>query len=596
MRGVLALAFVAWIFTFARGLVRSILPPAQRDPLTIALTTAAFGLGLATLAPLWLMLADPGGPAFAFTLIVTLLVYLGARFVRPRDARAVQPDGAPTPRRLWPNLLSLAVIGAIGLCCTAIVFNAVYWPFDAGDALALYAPFGKFLYQTSTLPIGDRIYEAYPMLVPMSYALTHWAAGGVNESLARLVPALMAVGVIGAGGALARDVGSPRTGLVASGLIAVTPLFGRWAPTGYTDVPAALYVGLSALFAWRWWIDGESRAAWLAGIAAGLAFWTKNSTLTLLPSLVVILVSRRFFRSRAAEPRATSTWIAGGALACAVVLVAGPWYLRNVLLFGFFVPPTVLIDRAQHTIGALLVMLRAGEYFGASGWVFTAGLLYGAARLFSGDRRQSGRWWFLLAFALPYLAAWWWLASYEARFLVTLLPILATMGALAIDDLATLLEARLTPRAVLRVAIAAAAVTVIATAESLRKTVEHKTVLVRQPWLNDVERHRVQLGGLYDLARAVNALPAASRVGGVPAIIRYHLDPIRLAMIDSAPETASPETLESQYDYVAYHEIAGHPFAWQATTVPILRTADGYLLYATRRTARVPAGAPSTMS
>src|SRR5205085_4275494 len=105
---------------------------------------------------------------------------------------------SPVP---WPtDLLSKALFATIVVNGAAIIFNAVSWPFGVGDALDLYAPFGKHLYETSALPIGDRMYEAYPMLIPMAYAFTHWAAGGTNEYVARLVPALMAVGAVAAAG------------------------------------------------------------------------------------------------------------------------------------------------------------------------------------------------------------------------------------------------------------------------------------------------------------------------------------------------------------------------------------------------------------
>ena len=585
MRSLLALALIAWSLGFARGAARRLLPEDERDRLTLALTAAGLGLGAITLLPFWLMLAWPGGPAFLFALGGTVLFFLVERAVGSHEppARQSRPPGTPLPR--W-ELLSLVLVAAIVLVCAGIVFNATYWPFAVGDALALYAPFGKHLYEAAALPVGDRIYEAYPMLVPMAYAFTHWAVGAVNEYVARLVPALMAVGAVGAAGALGRAMKSPRTGLVASGLTALTPVFGRWASTGYADVPAALYVGLMVLFAWRWWQRGDPRALLLSGITAGLAMWTKNSTLAFLPSLVWLVLWQREAHGRTAFGPFKANWRAGGALFGAIAVVAGPWYLRNLLVFDLPVPQTILIfliERAQHTVSLLAIMLRGDQHFGVSGWLFTAAIIYGLTALFAGDKRKAERWRFLMAFAVPFLGAWFLLASYDSRFLMTVLPVLAVMGALMIDDIHDALAPRLTPRrrhlASLALAVAVAGATLV----SLRKTVEHKAVLIRTPWLDGATRHRVQLGGLYDLIVVLNGLPRASRVAGVPSIARYHLDLDRFARIDFAWVMKPPAALVGDYDYVAYRPVDGRPMEWHAAGEPLLSTPDGYRLYATRR-------------
>src|SRR5690606_2676718 len=107
--------------------------------------------------------------------------------------------------------------------------------------------------------------------------------------------------------------------------------------------------------------------------------------------------------------------------------------------------------------------------------------------------------------------------------------------------------ARIAPRLSPRTARAATFVVLVvilaATAIAWRRTVMHKRVLMERPWPSDVERHQVRLGGLYDLARALNALPHGSRVGGVPGIIRYHLAEDRLPFISSAPEADPPDRL-----------------------------------------------------
>jgi hypothetical protein len=470
---------------------------------------------------------------------------------------------------------------AIASCSLGILFNAVSWPFHEGDALALYAPFGKALYETRVLPVGDRMYEAYPMLVPMAYALTHWAAGGTNEYLARLVPALMSVGAIAATGVLGRSMASPRAGLMSATLVALTPSFGRWASTGYTDAPAALYVGLLAAFAWHWWIDGDRRALVLAGASTGLAMWTRNSTLAFLPALACLVAARHYVSYRRGAFRGAPAALDCLAVLAPIAIFAAPWYLRNLWLFGFMVPPTIWTDRASHTGESLAIMLRSDQAFGLSGWLFTLAIPYGIIRCATRGDSPHDRWYVLVTLFMPFFAAWWWLASYESRFLVTVIPLLAVMAGLMLDDLIDVMKPRLSPRRRRWVAAGAAVIMVIATIISLRKTVEHKAVLIRNPLLTDAERHRVQLGGLYEVIETLNELPDGSRLGGVPSIARYHLHLSRFASVDLVPQLQPPDSLADRFDFVVYRHADGRPLTWTARTRPLLRTSDGYAVYAT---------------
>jgi hypothetical protein len=590
IRVALAIAVVGWMVTFARRLVAPFLPGA-RDSLTVALTAAGVGVGIMTLLAFWVMLAIPGAPALSMAFGVSAVLFLAAASLLPRTSVTPRLDASTTETQVgWlADPLSVALEAAILFSCVGILFNAVSWPFEVGDALALYAPFGKHIYETATLPIGDRLYPAYPMLVPIGYAFTHWAAGSPNEYLARLVPGLMAVCAIGVAGTLGKDMGSRHTGLAAAALVALTPAFGRWASSGYADVPAALYVGLTALFAWRWWTSGDSRALVLCGVSAGLACWTKNSALTLLPSLAALVVARHW-PGVTGVPSADrhSVWRSLVTLGGPVLLTAGPWYARNLLVFGFIVPPTAFVDRAQHTTGSLAIMLRADQHFGMPGWLFTVALVHGLVAMFRSTGSRS-RWFLLLVVALPFLSAWWWFASYDARFLMTILPVLAVMAALMLDDLTEALRENASPPLIRAAMMAATAVTVIAIPVALRKTVEHKRVLLQNPFLDDAGRHRVRLGGLYDLAAAINQLPAGSRIAGAPAMIRFHLSSSRLESIDGTVISGPPESVADRYDFVVYRTGPSAPLPWSKARQPVLQSGDEYVLLGTRPSKTEPA-------
>jgi hypothetical protein len=234
-------------------------------------------------------------------------------------------------------------------------------------------------------------------------------------------------------------------------------LFVIWATSGYVDIPTGFYFGLSALFAWRWLETGRGREATLAGIAAGLALWTKQAGLMILPSLAGVLalnawqaaghqrllIGLRGQRSALALGRGYSIAAqlkeasrAGLLFLAPVMLIAGPWYLRNYLLGSpagvVPLPGEFYAAQADHRLLALLPFAtRPAEW----GWLFAvlaaAGLAWSLVEVLG--RREPARPSFLWAFILPYHLAWWWSFSYEARFLLTLLPFYAVLAGRLVD-------------------------------------------------------------------------------------------------------------------------------------------------------------------
>lgn len=580
MRGAAGLVLTAIGLIYAYGWACRLLPRGRRQRLDLALVTLGLSLGGMTLWLLWIALMLPGRLSLATALAGLITMAVLGFWASWRDWRPDPTDpGIGQRGRVFDHLL-VCLVGLTGL---AIVFNSAYWPFSEEDALAIYAPLAKRIYRTGALPVGDRLYEAYPMLVPMAYAYTHWACGAVNEYLARLIPGLLAAGALGATVALGRELHSPRAGWLAAALLGLTPSFCRWASSGYADVPASFYFTLSALFAWRWCRGGIAEDAVLAGVAAGLAMWTKNSTLTLfvtLPALVIL----RWRTGRTANAGGIAKplrWQEVVLLASSMLAVAAPWYLRNLLLFDFLIPDTLWTDRVRHDLTTLAAM-TSWRSWGLSGWLFSASIIFGSMAALRRDG-QPHRWALLLAYVLPSCAAWWWMADYDPRLLMVTTPLLAVMAALMLETVAGVLKTKV--RIVLRTAVAAAmTLTLLAMAPfSLRQAVQHKPVIVSRPWPTDEEKHRICLGGLYDLALAINRLPSGSRIAGVPAMSRYHVDSERLTVLPDVRCLVPPEMLSVDCDYVVYKFPEGERPEWALDQRWLSHTPDGYWLCAKER-------------
>ncbi len=253
---------VIFALAFAYPWALILIPAERRSADVLSVTTLALSLGGLTL---WMMaLALVGALRFG-AVVAGIVIAFGIgqvwllRTQAPMIAAARPPviQRMRTAARQNPLAVGAALI-VIGIAAL-IVFNALYWPFSDDDAVSIYATQSVGIYQTGELPEGEGLYEAYPMLLPLSHVYSYMLAGEVDEYLARMAVAALGVGTLAAAFALGRALYDTATGLSAALLLALTPTFTRWASSGYTDIPAAFFVTLAVLFAW-WFYQHRRRA------------------------------------------------------------------------------------------------------------------------------------------------------------------------------------------------------------------------------------------------------------------------------------------------------------------------------------------------
>ena len=557
-------------------------------PLALSVSTLALSIGVLTQSMLWVAVATPGRLNLLATscvagAVATAGAALSFRFAPRKAGSSFASSPLRPPAAPWP------VPASVLAACAAILLGAAWWPFGTGDALAVYGPLARGIAATGELPIGERLYEGYPMLVPMLFAFAEWVSGGPNEYLARFLTAVLAVGAVAGAGWLAAELRSgtdgerrpARAGWLAAALLLSSPDFCRWAVSGYGDIPAGFFLVAAAVFAWRWWRRRDLASALAGGISAGLALWTKSSLLTLLASGPLLLASwwvmdRRGRRSSSGQASTVFArpwrWTHVAAAGMTALLVGAPWYLRNVLVFGFVIPPTVWFTQARHGLGALLVPLDPRR-FGLAGGAAAVFLLVAARRALLPRARPADA--LFAAAVLPFVAAWWWFASYDPRFLVTLLPLAAGFGGGLLDEgLERITKAG--SAATRTGGTLLAATLVVGILAAARQSVEHKKEVLLRPLMNDLARHRVQVGGLHELGLAIGKLPAEARVSGVPAMARFYIAPSRLGQITWGPSgSGSPA---GGYTYAA----SAPPGRGERPEPPagrlVFRSEDGYTL------------------
>jgi hypothetical protein len=232
----------------------------------------------------------------------------------------------------------------------------------------------------------------------------------------------------------------------------------------------------------------------------------------------------------------------------------------------------------------MAVLFRDGSSFSVTGWLFAAGLCFAAFEALRGGARPPAARMISLAFAAPFFAAWWCLASYDVRFLVMIVPVLSVASAMMLGDAVPKVAARLPVAWRIGGSWLTASLIIALAVPSIQVGIQGKRAIVQNPWMNDFEKHEVRLGGVYDLAVAINGLPESSRVLGVPALSIYHIDRGHMAGISQAVPAAPPWELASVWDFVVYHLSAQDTPPWASASEPILATHDGYFLYSTNPT------------
>lgn len=318
----------------------------------------------------------------------------------------------------WVTLAAAALL-------IVVLGQATYYPFIGDDEISRYAYFARLLVVNGRVTPEVR---GYPMLMSLGYAYVFLVAGQLAEQLAKLIPVLFSVATVMATAALGRRWFGPRGGWAAAFMLMATPLYLKWSPDGYIDIPSALYFVLGAYAADVWLERRERKWAALSGALAGLALWTKQAGFALLPAVGLAWVWAVVTDWRANRRAEAIAAVRHGFVALiAAIWIGGWWYARNAYYDGWAgaVPgPGELYTRlAIRTLPQLIPFV--GE-FGTFGLLASPLYLAGIVWALAGWRQPKVGW--LWAWSAPYTLLWWWLFSYDARFLLTVLPFYAIMS------------------------------------------------------------------------------------------------------------------------------------------------------------------------
>ena len=237
----------------------------------------------------------------------------GAAPGRPgRRPAAIAPS---PPRCCWPRSRR----------CAAFALNTIDNPHGEWDAWSIWNLRARWLFRAGpawpSAFTRDAIHGDYPLLLPAAVARLWTYAGADLPAVPAMLAAAYAVALASLlYGSLAALRGR-ATGLLAALCLLGTPVFLRTVAWQYADIPLAFaMLATLALLAAR---DhdpacGPSALAW-AGVAAGLAAWTKNEGLLFVLCIAAVRGALALLRRESVRPAA---WFLAGLLPGAAAVVA----------------------------------------------------------------------------------------------------------------------------------------------------------------------------------------------------------------------------------------------------------------------------------
>lgn len=326
------------------------------------------GLGLASLLYFLRLRLLPGQSGFLPFLV--LLLAIGLLAVYSRERRVESPAGMGRPRLSGVQLALLAgLLLAIVLTAISFICYEQASPHGRYDAWAIYNLRARFIDRagsewpaTFSADSYWNVHADYPLLLPLNIV---WLWKALGTESVRAPMALAGIFLFGTAGllfaatALLRGLGQAS---LAALLLIAAPVFLDRGASQTADVPVAFFILATCVLLYFYNLEKSPGLLVLAGFTAGLAAWTKNDGLPLIPAAIV--AAALAFGPHSLQRRLL--WLAAGlALPLAILL-----YFKV-----FLAPPSeFLAGQGPGAVGAaryLLIlgyMLRGAWELG--GWPF----------------------------------------------------------------------------------------------------------------------------------------------------------------------------------------------------------------------------------
>jgi 4-amino-4-deoxy-L-arabinose transferase-like glycosyltransferase len=240
-------------------------------------------------------------------------------------------------------LLIVTLAGAALYFVTA----AVTIPHGTWDAWSIWNARARFFFRgypgfwmEAFSPALNWSHLDYPLLVPLSVARAWTYIGGEHITVPIVLAGTFCTAIVTTA---AKSVGRSTTawrGVLTAAMILASPAFLAYSATQCADIPLAFYVLTTCVLIGSATESGSSPAWWaVAGVAAGLAAWTKNEGMA-FAAIVFVVCTAWTYR--------TDGW--RGLTRVALMFAGAAPILAVLVVFKlFFAPPNDLV--AAQSIG-----------------------------------------------------------------------------------------------------------------------------------------------------------------------------------------------------------------------------------------------------
>jgi 4-amino-4-deoxy-L-arabinose transferase-like glycosyltransferase len=304
------------------------------------------------------------------------------------------------------------------------------------------------------------VVEEYVSLYPLSWDLGYGAALAISGQGAAKLLHFACLPLLGATTwRLARELAPGTSATLAVALTVTAPTLLWEATTAYVDLALAWYLALATLAMARYHRTNDRRWLWLSALVLGGALAIKHLALVATAILAAILVMREWVQIRRLGPPLRTVVL----FAVVALAVPAPWYARAFAHSGnpvfpdlysvFGAEPPARWDEVTErslagfknrfgrprTVANLTklpwdVTMHAARYSGTFGPLF---LLLIPAALLPGARVRHRN--TVLAACAAYMVVWASpISSFQLRFLIPIVPVLAVVAAAGAQHLASL--------------------------------------------------------------------------------------------------------------------------------------------------------------
>lgn len=309
---------------------------------------AALGTGLTSCLSFLCLLAGRPRAVFVVEAVAALALAALVFFVFRKDRLKGDPgQAAPAGRFKFQWALPALFWAALPASAASFVMATLGEPHGKWDAWWIWNFHARFIYRSGEAwramftEALDWTHLDYPLLVPLSVVRSWQYAGGETLQAPVLLAGLFTFAAVGAVWAALSILRGRNQGFLGGLVLMGTPFFVVLGAAQFADIPLALFFLLSFVFVFLHDRDaaGGNGLLVLAGLAAGLAAWTKNEGLLFFILFVLIRMVLTAFSGGGKEAARQLLWIAAGA--APVLAVVAVFKVKLALSSHLFAGQTI---------------------------------------------------------------------------------------------------------------------------------------------------------------------------------------------------------------------------------------------------------------